>query len=221
MSEVHAQFNSQLKRSSPVLLNPVLATGGDNMRERGSASLAVLIARVAGGDRAAFRTLYDATSAHLLGVAFSLLQNKARAEEVLQEAYVSVWQKAASYDPNLAQPMTWLINIVRNRAIDLLRAQRNEASLTVPLDDETAATVASFEPLPEYQLQRALDAARLERGLHGLTREQRQALALVIYRGMTYAEVAAAAGVPLPTAKSWVRRGLARLKECIGAETAQ
>ena len=190
-------------------------------RENTRSDLVAWLSRVACGDRDAFRALYDATSAHLLGVAFNLLNNRPQAEEVLQDAYVSVWNNARGFDASIASPMTWLINIVRNRAIDLLRAQRLERASTEPLDGSEAGNVAAFEPLPEKQLQRAMEAARIDEGLQHLPRLQRQALALVLYRGMSYPEVAAAAGVPLPTAKSWVRRGVQRLKECLEAVPAR
>jgi len=189
------------------------APADERARAQASARLAALLARVALGDRAAFRGLYEATSAHLLGLAFEILHHRERAQEVLQEAYLSVWQHAARYDAATARPMTWLINIVRNRAIDALRAQRSRAHLNTPLDETLADTVVDLAPRPEQQLQRAFDEARLGAGLQTLSRHERQALALVIYRGMGHAEIAAHCQVPLGTAKSWVRRGLANLKE--------
>ncbi|MGH6623619.1 MAG: sigma-70 family RNA polymerase sigma factor [Burkholderiaceae bacterium] len=190
-------------------------------RENSRADLAAWLSRIALGDRKAFRALYDATSAHLLGVAFTLLNNRAQAEEILQDAYVSVWKSASAFNSDVASPMTWLISIVRNRAIDLLRAQRLERTTTEPLEGSAADKVAAFEPLPEKQLQRAMEAAQIDRGLQQLPRCQRQALAMVLYRGMSYPEVAAAVGVPLPTAKSWIRRGVLRLKECLDAVPAR
>lgn len=214
-------MSMQCTRHNPALAarsgaTPDVAAG----RERASRRLAGYLVAVAAQDKQAFRLLYDATSAHLLGVAFNLLHNRARAEEALQDAYVRVWQNAASFDPEVSRPMTWLISIVRNRAIDLLRAERIERSTTCEPDDGDLANVAALEPLPEQQLLRSLQAAQIERGLRSLSREQRHALAMVLFRGMTHAEIAHAANVPLPTAKSWVRRGLAKLKDCL-AESAE
>jgi RNA polymerase sigma-70 factor, ECF subfamily len=192
----------------------------DAARDRASQHLVDCLSRVALGDQAAFRSLYDATSAHLLGVAFDVLRHRERAEEVLQEAYLSVWNAAASYNRELARPMTWLINIVRNRAIDALRAQRLRQGMSVPLDDQLAETVVDLAPRPEQHLQRALAAMQVEAGLKGLSRQERQAVALVIYRGMSHAEIAALERVPTSTAKSWVRRGLMRLKEQLDAAGA-
>src|SRR5439155_26134114 len=86
--------------------------------------LAALLSRVALGDRAAFEQVYRATCAHLLGVALRILNNRERAEEVLQEAFMNVWHSAGAFDASVAGPMTWLINIVRNKVIDVLRSGR-------------------------------------------------------------------------------------------------
>lgn len=177
-----------------------------------SARLVGCLKRCARGEESALRTLYDATASHLLGVAFDILRHRGRAEEVLQDAFLRIWQSAARYDPLQSRPMTWLINIVRNRAIDVLRAQRAELAQTVPLDDEHGDRVVDFAPRPEQQLQRALATRHIESCLAGLGREQRQAVALVIYRGLSHAEIAQQAGVPLSTAKAWVRRGLQHLQ---------
>jgi RNA polymerase sigma-70 factor (ECF subfamily) len=195
------------------------ADAGDT-REQASEHLVECLARVALGDQAAFRALYDATSAHLLGVAFDVLRHRERAEEVLQECYLSVWNAAGSYDRTRARPMTWLINIVRNRAIDALRAQRLRHDVSVPLDDHIAETVVDLAPRPEQRLQRALASMHIDAALQTLSRHERQAVALVIYRGMSHAEIAAQERVPTSTAKSWVRRGLMRLKEQFEAREA-
>ncbi len=186
-----------------------------------SARLVECLRRCANGEEAALRTLYDATAAHLLGVAFDILRHRGRAEEVLQDALLRIWQSAARYDPLQSRPMTWLINIVRNRAIDVLRAQRAEQAQTVPLDDEHGDKVVDFAPRPEQQLQRAFATRHIESCLAGLGREQRQAVALVIYRGLSHAEIAQQAGVPLSTAKAWVRRGLQHLKDAVDSVDSQ
>src|SRR6266568_2394127 len=95
---------------------------------------AALLPRVALGDRAAFEQVYRAACAHLLGVAFRILNSRERAEEVLQEAFMNVWHSAGGFDASVAGPMTWLINIVRNKAIDALRSGRTERASTLALD---------------------------------------------------------------------------------------
>ena len=104
--------------------------------------LAALLSRVALGDRAAFEQVYRAACAHLLGVAFRILNNRERAEEVLQEAFMNVWHSAGGFDASVAGPMTWLINIVRNKAIDALRSGKTERASTLALNEEAMAVAA-------------------------------------------------------------------------------
>ena len=190
---------------------------GEGAGDAASDRLVACLARVALGDRKAFRTLYELTSARLLGLAFEILRERERAEEVLQEAYLSVWHSAGRYEPGVSRPMTWLINIVRNRAIDALRAQRTRQHLNEPLDDSESDTFVDLAPRPEQQYQRALTQVRFLDALERLTGCERQALALVIYRGLSLADIAAQCNVPLGTAKSWVRRGLTHLKNDLDA----
>jgi len=180
--------------------------------------LAALMSRIALRDRAAFEQVYRATSAHLLSVAFRILNNRDRAEEVLQDAFINVWQNASGFNANLASPMTWLINIVRNKAIDSLRSRKTERATTGELDEEALAIAADPAQQPQRLLEDNLTEAMIGRCMGELGATQRQALALAYYRGMVHSEVAQALGAPLGTAKAWVRRGLDKLKTCL--ETA-
>jgi len=179
--------------------------------------LAALLSRVALGDRAAFEGVYRATCAHLLGVAFRILNSRERAEEVLQEAFMNVWHGAGGFDASVAGPMTWLINIVRNKAIDALRSDRTERASTSALDEEAMAVAADETQQPQALLERSLEALRITGCMGELGAPQRQALALAYYRGMVHTEIAEALGAPLGTVKAWVRRGLDRLKACLEA----
>lgn len=179
--------------------------------------LAELLARVALGERRAFERLYRATCDHLLGVAFQLLGNRAWAEDVLQEAYVSVWHGARGYQAGLAKPMTWLIHVVRHRAIDALRSRHGERKTTEPLDDAHHAIAADGGAGPAQCLESSLSRLRIDQCMAGLAPGQRQALALAYYRGLVHSEIAQALGAPLGTAKAWVRRGLDRLRDCLAA----
>ena len=180
--------------------------------------LAPLMSRIALRDRAAFEQVYRATSAHLLSIAFRILNNRDRAEEVLQDAFINVWQNASGFNANLASPMTWLINIVRNKAIDSLRSRKTERATTSELDEEALAIAADPAQQPQRLLEDNLTEAMIGRCMGELGATQRQALALAYYRGMVHSEVAQALGAPLGTAKAWVRRGLDKLKACL--ETA-
>ena len=178
--------------------------------------LAQLLARVALRDRVAFERLYRATCAHLLGVAFRILNSRDRAEEVLQEAFMNVWHSASSYKPGVAAPMTWLINIVRNKAIDTVRSGKTERASTITLDDE-GMDVPDEALGPQQLLDDSLTRVKIDRCMGELNASQRQALALAYYRGMVHTEIAEALNAPLGTAKAWVRRGLDKLKACLEA----
>jgi RNA polymerase sigma-70 factor (ECF subfamily) len=180
-------------------------------------NLPELLARVALRDREAFRSLYAATSAHLFSVAFRVLRNEGRADEVLQDAYVSIWQNAASYNAAVAMPMTWMINVVRNKAIDLLRSRKTEAASTGELDEEALGVAADREGEPDRLLAESLIKGKIDRCMQKISSVQRQALALAYYRGMVHTDIATMLDVPLGTAKGWVRRGLDQLKSCLEA----
>jgi RNA polymerase sigma-70 factor, ECF subfamily len=180
-----------------------------------SDDLSTLMARVALQDRAAFEHVYRATCAHLLGVAFRILNNRERAEEVLQEAFVNVWHGARGYNPSVATPMTWLINIVRNKSIDALRSGAGERRSTSTLEDEALDVPGSAEHEPHELLAASLQRAHIDACMGTLNAQQRQALALAYYKGLVHTEIAEQMGAPLGTAKAWVRRGLEKLKECL------
>lgn len=131
------------------------------------ADLQALLARIALGDTQAFERLYRATSAHLLGVAYGVLGERERAEDVLQEAYFNVWHAAGSYQAALAKPMTWLINIVRNKAIDRVRAGAALRSAQVPLHDEAGAEALRLPDDAEHQPQRLVEAAFVRARIDG------------------------------------------------------
>jgi RNA polymerase sigma-70 factor (ECF subfamily) len=179
--------------------------------------LARLLAQVALRDRRAFEQVYQATCAHLLGVAFRILSQRERAEEVLQEAFMNVWHNAAGFNAAVASPMTWLINIVRNKAIDTLRSGKTERASTIALDDEAHDIAADDALQPQQLLDESLAKLKIDGCMAELGASQRQALALAYYRGMVHTEIAAALNAPLGTVKAWVRRGLDKLKGCLEA----
>jgi RNA polymerase sigma-70 factor (ECF subfamily) len=181
-----------------------------------SSELQQQLARVALGDRAAFRRVYELTSAHLFGVALRILNRRDAAEDVLQEAFVSVWHNAGSYSAATSQPMTWLISIVRNRALDVVRSAAVRRETQMPTDDDGEERhVQDDGPTPLDLLTQAADALSIRACLDVLEAAQRQSLALAYYHGLSHSEVAAQIGAPLGTVKAWVRRGLERLKKCL------
>jgi RNA polymerase sigma-70 factor (ECF subfamily) len=178
-------------------------------------SLPELLARVALRDRQAFARLYRATCAHLFSVSLRMLRNESRADEVLQEAYVSIWHNAAGYDAAAGTPMTWMINIVRNKSIDLLRAHKSELASLTEIDDEALNVAADSAGEPHRLLDDSLIKAKIAECMQALSSAQRQALALAYYRGMVHTDIANALNAPLGTTKGWVRRGLDQLKSCL------
>jgi RNA polymerase sigma-70 factor, ECF subfamily len=170
------------------------------------------LARIPGGDRAALQTVYRLTSAKLFGVAFRILGERSEAEDVLQEIFVTVWRKAADFDAARASPMTWLIAIARNRAIDRLRATRQSRRME-PID--SAADVADSATGADSALESAQDHARLHGCLDTLAAHERAALRGAYFDGNTYEELAARMKVPLGTMKSWIRRAMIKLKSCL------
>lgn len=180
-----------------------------------SDELALLIGRVALQDRRAFEEVYRRTCDHLLGLAYGILGRADRAEDVLQEAFMNVWHNAAQYDTRLGAPMTWLINVVRNKAIDRLRSGRGERRHEGALDEEALQLPDAAERSPPALLEAGLAQARIDACMARLSAAQRQALALAYYRGLVHTEIAASLGAPLGTVKAWVRRGLDRLRDCL------
>lgn len=180
----------------------------------GQDALPALLAACARRDRAAFAALYRATSAKLYGVALRILRREDWAEEVLQECYVSIWAHAPDYRAALAAPMTWMTSIVRNRCLDSLRRPSLE---TADADGSIAEQAPSPDPGPLEELERVKDAQALGRCLGELEAQHRQAIALAFYDGLSHAEIARHLRAPLGTVKTWVRRGLLRLKGCLDA----
>jgi RNA polymerase sigma-70 factor (ECF subfamily) len=180
-----------------------------------------LLQRVSLHDHAAFKQLYDRTSAHLYGVAMRFMRKRELADEVLQDAYINVWQQANCYASTLSTPMTWLISVVRNKSLDRLRRHKIEFDTLVPLDDHAHDSVpdaAAGHADPQALFTAATEKLTLNRCMSLLDARQRQSLALAYYNGMSHSEVAEHLQVPLGTAKAWVRRGLARLKACFDAQ---
>lgn len=181
------------------------------------ATLHALMARVALQDRAALRALYDATGGRLLAVAQRLLDDRAAAEDVLQDTFVTVWQRAAQFPQLRTSPLAWLTTLVRHRAIDQLRRRRPETSLTWHDEDgqEHQHDVVDESATPPEQLQQSQDQGRLATCLGRLDDEPRRALVLAYYEGLTHEQLAARLARPLGTVKAWVRRSLLQLRGCL------
>ena len=177
-----------------------------------TADLVELLARVAKQDRSAFSALYAATSAKLYGVVWRILPARDRAEDVLQDVYVTVWRKAGSFDPTRASPITWLVAIARNRAIDRLRSsavsRRSDPS-------ESAEDVRDDAPAALDLVVAAEQQERLKTCLGELEERHSAVIRSAFLDGVTYEQLAQRMEVPLGTMKSWIRRGLMKLRTCL------
>jgi RNA polymerase sigma-70 factor (ECF subfamily) len=174
---------------------------------------------VAQRDATAFRHLYEATSPKLFGFLQRILQRSEWAEEVLQDSYVNIWNNAGKYEPALAAPMTWMTTIARNKAFDALR--RHDAAVEIDADgfaQEVAQALESSEPSPLAALELSEDAAALAHCLGRLEALHRQAIALAYYHDLSHGEVAAQLELPIGTVKTWIRRGLERLRLCLSKQ---
>jgi RNA polymerase sigma factor (sigma-70 family) len=177
------------------------------------------LAAVAQGNAEAFRRLYDETSSKLFGFALRILIKSEWAEDVLQESYISIWNNAASYQPALAAPLTWMTTIVRNKAFDALRragASGAGADIDVDVFDPAVMdALASSMPTPLEALQLSGDAKSLAHCLKRLEGLHQQAIALAFYHDLSHSEVAEHLKLPIGTIKTWIRRGLERLRSCL------
>lgn len=174
--------------------------------------LVAALARIAGGDRQALQFLYRETSAKLFAVCHRILNDRGEAEDVLQDVYITVWRRAGTFDPDRASPITWLVAIARNRAIDRLRSS-SPANLLRDIDevpeisDSAPTAIARLETNEEHQ--------RLAECLDELEPRHAGAIRSAFFEGATYDELAQRLNVPLGTMKSWIRRSLMRLRECL------
>lgn len=164
------------------------------------------------GERSALKTVYELTSAKLLGVIVRIERDRETAEDVLQDVYLKVWRRAGRFDASRGSPITWLCAIARNAAIDSCRGRSREAS--VPDDD--LPEIEDDASLADEMLCDMEDAARVHDCLDTLQQDHRRSIRLAFFDGLSHSELAERIGVPLGTMKSWIRRGLASLKGCLG-----
>jgi|SRR6185312_7991700 len=177
-----------------------------------TAEIADLLARTALRDRAAFRELYRRTSAKLFGVALRILKDRAEAEEALQEVYVKIWQRADRYAAGGYSPISWLVAVARNHALDTLRARRPVAD-----DIDVAIEIPDLAPDPEQATIGRGERARIDRCLGELEGDKAEAVRGAYLDGFSYDELAVRHKVPLNTMRTWLRRSLIKLRECLSA----
>lgn len=169
-----------------------------------------LIARVALRDREAFRRLYGSTSAKLFGICLRILKERSEAEDALQEVYVKIWRAAPTYAASRYSPISWLAAIARNHSIDRIRARRPEA-----VDIDEATDLSDDAPDPERAAMAASEGRRIDACLDELEQARAEAVRGAYLDGYSYAELAERHEVPVNTMRTWLRRSLIRLRECL------
>lgn len=179
----------------------------------GAAALVDLLDRIGAGDQSSLKSLYEATSAKLFGVILRILIERGEAEDVLQEVYITVWRKAAEFDATRASPITWMVTIARNRAIDRLRAKGSRPTTTL----DAAAEVRDTAPAADTLIDTATDARRISAALGTLDPKHAAIIRSAYFEGLTYESLSEREGVPVGTLKSWVRRGLMRMRTVLEA----
>jgi len=177
------------------------------------ADLHDLLRRVAARDATAFAALYRATNAKLYGVIARILPRGDLGAEALQEAYVRIWEKAGDFDPVKGSPLAWMATIARNRALDEVRRVRPASLEDLPESFEPAA--AEVDPLAARERSEALTA--LVNCLKTLEEEKREIVLLAYYRGLSRDALARRFGRPEATIKTWLRRSLAQLRDCLAS----
>jgi RNA polymerase sigma-70 factor (ECF subfamily) len=185
-----------------------------DINERGGerAPLEMLLKDIALGSRQSFETLYRDSSPRLFAICLRIVSQRSEAEDVLQEVYATVWHKAAQYDAERAGAMSWLAMIARNKAIDRIRSQQRTHK-TEPL--EFAEEVPDPTASPQLDAQASTDRIRLDDCLKQLDERRRSLIRAAFFDGSTYEELAVRIGSPLGTVKSWIRRSLLQLRECL------
>lgn len=173
-------------------------------------ALTTLLARVALRDRRAFGLLYQSASPKLFSVVLRILRDRVEAEEALQEVFIKVWQRAERYDPQQGAAMTWLATIARNHAIDMIRARKPQAS-----ELDAAFDVASPEPGPEAMAINASEGTRIDGCMQTLEADRADAVRKAYVEGMSYRELADSYRIPINTMRTWLRRSLLKLRECL------
>lgn len=181
------------------------------------AELMALIDRVGRRDETALRLLYDRTSPKLFGLALRVVRQREWAEDVVQEAFMTIWRVAGDYRATLSPPMAWMGLIVRSRALDLLRKRTaDRAQLTQEFDEVMEDTLQSDAPDPSTTADASQQAWALHQCLSQLEGRQREVVSLAYLRDLSHSEMAEQLKLPLGTVKTWIRRGLEKLRVCMG-----
>ena len=175
----------------------------------GSDEMGALLARIATGDRAAFRRLYDGAAPLLYGVALRVTRQPSLAADAVHDAFLQVWRSAAQFDASRGSPQGWLVSLVRYRALDIGRRRARESG------DDAMPEIVDTDPDPLARLQQSDEGRALHACLSLLEEDRRRLIVLAFVDGLSHSEIAEQLAMPLGTAKSWIRRGLQSLRACL------
>ena len=175
-----------------------------------------LLRGISEGDRWAFACFYDQYCKLLFAVAYRILNDQKESEDVLQEVFVQIWEKAPLYDPSRGKPSTWAIVLARHRAIDRVRSTVRGTRLREKIESE-AATLEQFDDRSSFEVMASFETGlQVRQAMEKLSRQQREVLDLAFFHSLTQAEISARLEVPLGTVKARIRRGMMKLREIIG-----
>lgn len=169
------------------------------------------LAACAAGDKSALNGIYSTEGGRMLGVALRILKRRSLAEDAVQDAFVLIWKNAAKFDPAKGSGTTWIYTVLRNRSLTILRDEARSEPTELPLGEE----VVDDAETPEETIARLSDAEALKHCLAKLEPKRRMAIALAYVHGLSHGELAGKLGIPLGTIKSWLRRSLLTLRECL------
>ena len=181
--------------------------------------LLLLLRQSARGNQAAFHRLYELSSPRLYAVALRIMRQSDLADEVLQETYVKIWYNARDYISERGSVLTWMVSILRYRAIDRLRKMKRE--IVTDSADDKQESISDDKPGPLELINAAVDAKLLHGCLEDLGDKQKHSIALAFFEGLTHEQLSSKLKAPLGTVKSWIRRGLVALRKCINDELQQ
>jgi RNA polymerase sigma-70 factor, ECF subfamily len=173
--------------------------------------LGALLGRISLKDRTAFSRLYDQASPKLFAVLLRILRDRGESEDALQEVFVKIWHRAERFRPDEGRAETWLVAIARNQAIDMLRARKPQASAI-----DEAYDLASDEPDPEAAAVNRSEGSRIDKCMETLESDKADAVKRAYVQGLSYQELAEFYNIPLNTMRTWLRRSLLKLRECLG-----
>jgi len=174
-----------------------------------------LVSRVARGEKDALEALYAKYATAVYSMAMYMLRQQPLAEEATQDVFLNVWLKASSYRPDRGSPRTWIMGVAHNKVIDVIRARRRVLDATEPADEDTLDQLPSSDMAVETEVERNLDGERVRKALHSLPPEQREAIVLAYFGGLSHSEIAQKLQQPLGTVKTRLRLAMQKLRKAL------